>query len=270
MATSATGQTKGRLFHILDTISHRRFLIDTGAEISLIPPTHKHSPPQDHGFTLLAANGASIPVFGRQSLTLNLGLRRKFQWVFIEADVKQPIIGADFLNHFNLLVDLKHKQLIDSNTRLQVQGSGTSNHQPLHLVWNITSSDNIYYSLLTSFSSLIRLPTFNKPPIHHNVTHRITTVGQPVHSKPRRLPPERLKIAKQEFDHMIQLGIVRPSSSNWASPLHMVPKRMLENGGHVGTTEHSTTSLLQTDTLFHTYKISHLIYMEQQCSLNWI
>ena len=225
MATSATGQTKGRLFHILDTISHRRFLIDTGAEISLIPPTHKHSPPQDHGFTLLAANGASIPVFGRQSLTLNFGLRRKFQWVFIEADVKQPIIGADFLNHFNLLVDLKHKQLIDSNTRLQVQGSGTSTHPPLHPVWNITSSDNIYYSLLTSFSSLIRLPTFNEPPIHHNVTHRIITVGQPVHSKPRRLPPERLKIAKQEFDHMIQLGIVRPSSSNWASPLHMVPKK---------------------------------------------
>ena len=107
MVTSVTGQTKGRLFHILDTISHQRFLIDTGAEISLIPPTHKHSVPQDHGFTLLAANGASIPVFGRRSLTLNFGLHWKFQWVFIVADVKQPIIGADFLNHLNLLVDLQ-------------------------------------------------------------------------------------------------------------------------------------------------------------------
>ena len=141
------------------------------------------------------------------------------------ADVKQPIIEADFLNHFNLLVDLKHKQMIDSNRHLQVQGSGTSTHPALHPVWNITSSDNIYYSLLTSFSSLIRLPTFNEPPIHHNVTHCITTVSQPVHSKPRHLPHEHLKIAKQEFDHMIQLGIVRPSSSNWGSPLHMVPKK---------------------------------------------
>ena len=111
VATSATGLTNGRLFHILDTISHRRFLIDTGAEISLIPPTHKHSTPQDHGFTLLAVNGVSIPVFGRRSLTLNLGFRQKFQWVFVEAAV--PILGADFLKHFNLLVDLKHKQLID-------------------------------------------------------------------------------------------------------------------------------------------------------------
>ena len=97
MVTSATGQTKGRLFHILDTISHCRFLIDTGAEISLIPPTSKHSAPQDHGFTPLAANGASIPVFGRRSL---FGLCQKFQCVFIVADVKQPVIGADFSKSF--------------------------------------------------------------------------------------------------------------------------------------------------------------------------
>ena len=137
--------------------------------------------------------------------------------------------GADFLKHFNLLVDLKRKQLIDATTHLQVKGTTTPRRQPLlHPIWNISSNSNntcMYRSIRTSFPSLIRFPTFNDTPITHNVTHRITTVGQPVHSKPRRLPPERLKIAKQEFDHMIQLGIVRPSSSNWASPLHIVPKK---------------------------------------------
>ena len=44
-------------------------------------------------------------------------------------------------------------------------------------------------------------------------------------ARPRRLPPERLKIARQEFEHMMELGIVRPSSSNWSTPLHMVPKK---------------------------------------------
>ena len=49
--------------------------------------------------------------------------------------------------------------------------------------------------------------------------------GPPVHARARRLPPERLAIARMEFDHMLQLGIVRPSSSMWANPLHMVSKK---------------------------------------------
>ena len=78
---------------------------------------------------------------------------------------------------------------------------------------------------LPLFPPLLSYLCSMNPPIHHNVTHCITIVGQSVHSKPGRSPPERLKIAIQEFDHMIQLGIICPSSSNWASPLHMVFKK---------------------------------------------
>ena len=62
-------------------------------------------------------------------------------------------------------------------------------------------------------------------PIKHQVTHRILTKGPPVYARTRRLPPERLVIAQNEFDHMLKLGIIRPSSSAWASALHMVPKK---------------------------------------------
>uniref|UniRef100_A0A5S6QHR2 RNA-directed DNA polymerase n=1 Tax=Trichuris muris TaxID=70415 RepID=A0A5S6QHR2_TRIMR len=55
--------------------------------------------------------------------------------------------------------------------------------------------------------------------------HVIETTGRPVHFKPRRLPPARLQAAKKHFDDLLHRGIVRPSNSCWASPLHLVPKK---------------------------------------------
>ncbi|XP_064487566.1 uncharacterized protein LOC135399763 [Ornithodoros turicata] len=59
----------------------------------------------------------------------------------------------------------------------------------------------------------------------HSVTHCIEPDGPPVFARPRRLPPDRRAVAQKEFESMLELGIVRPSFSKWASPLHMVPKK---------------------------------------------
>ena len=122
-ATGAAGPSHSRLFYIQDTHT-TQFLVDTGSEVSVIPPSAsdcKHPPDR---LTLLAVNNTPISTYGKRSLTLNLGLRRSFPWIFIVADVhdQKPIMGADFFWHYGLLVDMKRQQLTDTATQLHIQG----------------------------------------------------------------------------------------------------------------------------------------------------
>ena len=58
------------------------FLIDTGTEISVLPATSTERRLQQADINLVAVNGGSIPTFGKRSLTLNMGLRRTFRYLF--------------------------------------------------------------------------------------------------------------------------------------------------------------------------------------------
>ena len=154
--------------------------------------------------------------------TLNIGLCRKFQWIFIIADVKNPILGADFLRHYSLLVDLKHNRLVDGITQLHIQGISTQARSPSPTLLP-KKPTTAFDAILSAYPDIVQ-PCNTDTPIKH-VTHHINTVGPPVHACPRRLSPERLTAARQEFEHMLQQGIIRPSLSSWASPLHMVPAK---------------------------------------------
>ncbi|GFU82260.1 uncharacterized protein TNCV_2444131 [Trichonephila clavipes] len=85
-----------RLF-LLDRKSGQKFLIDSGSEICVIPPSPTMNKSPQSNFSLFAANNTKIPAYGMVRKELNLGLRRPFIWTFIIADVSSPIIGADFL-----------------------------------------------------------------------------------------------------------------------------------------------------------------------------
>ncbi|GFX63045.1 hypothetical protein TNCV_3161371 [Trichonephila clavipes] len=219
-ATYSLPQESRRLF-IRDRISNVSFLVDTGSDVSLLPALeyHKRHPPQ---LTLFAANSSTINVYGQKTLSLDLNVRREFIWTFLLASVKTPILGADFLHYFELVPDLRHKCLRDLKTKLQT--TGHIKQAALHSVKTISSHETLYHDLLKSYPSITRLPDPTQP-IKHNTVHFIKTNGPPVVAKPRRLAPDRLAIAKSEFQQMMQLGHLRPSSSNYASPLHMVPKK---------------------------------------------
>ena len=58
----------------------------------------------------------------------------------------------------------------------------------------------------------------------HQTQHHIRTNGPPTHFQPRRLAPHKLSYAKEQFEKMLNDGIIRPSYSPYASSLHLVLK----------------------------------------------
>ncbi|UYV80651.1 hypothetical protein LAZ67_19001240 [Cordylochernes scorpioides] len=174
--------------------NNNHFLLDTGAEISVLPPRPEDRRRGPTKFTLTAANNSPIKTYGERFLNLDLGLRRDFKWRFMIADTNKAILGADFMEHFGIIPDIKGNY------------------------------EDKFLNILSHYPSLTKPPSYSTP-VKHSVTHHITTKGQPTFSKPRRLNPEKFKIAKSEFEHMMELGLCKRGDGAWASPLHLVPKK---------------------------------------------
>ncbi|GFV82592.1 transposon Ty3-G Gag-Pol polyprotein [Trichonephila clavipes] len=138
-------------------------------------------------YKLYAANGTEIPTYGLKILPLDLGLRRPFQWPFIIAKLKRGIIGANFLQKFQLLIDLHNRKLIDGVTNLSIKGEVATIQENNDL--STVNRASKYFNLLTSY------PDLTKP----NLVNRVVKHGA----------PDKLKLATQEFQFMLNNDIIR-------------------------------------------------------------
>lgn len=216
------GTTKSIRLFIQNKYSNHNFLIDTGADVSTLPYSATYANTYTkQPLNLLAANQTPIKTYGAQTIKVNLGLRRDFHWTFIIADISTPIIGADFLAHHNLIVDIANSKLIDNTT--QISSIGTVKHTSIKGI-TLISENHPFSELLNEFRDILTLPE-NKTIPATSVFHHIVTHGPPVHAKARRLPPDKLAAAKQEFEYLVKKGICRPSKSPYSSALHMTKKK---------------------------------------------
>lgn len=212
----------GRLF-VTDRSTKTQFLVDTGSDLCVYPRSALPIRRARTNYSLSAANGSDIATYGYLNLELDFGLRRSFVWRFVVADVTKPIIGVDFLNFYNLIVDCRNKRLIDNLTSVTAIAT-------LAICENVSSvkvvtGETRYHKILDEFPEITRPAGRHRTTQHNTVHHIRTTPGPPVSLPPRRLAPDKLKIAQKEFQSMLANGTARPSESPWSSPLHLAPKK---------------------------------------------
>ncbi|GFU15436.1 uncharacterized protein TNCV_2700321 [Trichonephila clavipes] len=117
-----------RLF-VFDKYTKQRCLVDSGADVSIIPKPNKNMK-KINKFELSATNDSKIKTYGHKLLKLQLNLLRSFPWNFIIADANTAIIGSDFLNKYGLIIDFKNKRLIDPLTKLSTKGERFTGSEP--------------------------------------------------------------------------------------------------------------------------------------------
>lgn len=218
----AVGNTNNHRYYVLDQRSNTKFLIDTGAEVSIIPAQYRDKLNGRRGEQLQGPSGEHIDGYGRRQVNLRLG-HLECTWNFLVAAVTIPILGADFFKHHKLTIDIAGSKVTKANTHESIRLCHTAE------IANVTNTPKTVpaeFSKLLNEHSSIAKPDFHLPTVRHGVFLHIPTTGPPVSAKPRRLHPDKMKIAKAEFRKMEQMGIIRRSNSPWLPHYTWFPKQM--------------------------------------------
>ena len=236
MATAV--QLPDNALHIIDTLSRTKYLVDTGACCSLFPASPSQRTQADPDpVALVSAAGEAIPTHGTAEKIIQLA-GQSYRWSFRLADVSQPLLGADFLIHHKLIVDMAGRALIPAS---YLSNSNPARSAPIHGVQQPTPTVNMisnscgsssgsvhatYSALKERYSDVFKpeLRLRSSGPTNHGIEHFIDTTGPPQYSRYRRLEPRKLAAAKASFAEMVRMGVCERGSSPWASPLHMVKK----------------------------------------------
>lgn len=196
-----------------NSLSWKKNIADTGAQISVILP----KPKQKHTLsacTLQSENASKIETYREKSLTFNLDLWRPFLCI-LQAQVKTQILGADLLTHVHLSGNMTTHSLIDSDTKLMAKG--ITSICTSKGISSVIPTVNGLQELIGKFST-ITTPLKHTDKIRHTAKYYTTRSGSSTHTSPSRLSPEKYKIAKDGFQQMLQLDIIRPLSSPHSSP----------------------------------------------------
>ena len=142
-----------------------------------------------------------------------------------------PILGSDFLPHFNLLVDMRKQWLIDANTELSVTGfKGNASPTTRYFSLPPLTTHTRPYPELTNLNFVVSKPT-------HSTTHHIETTGVPVFRRLNAMTVlDRYPIPHvQDFASSLY-GCKTFSKLDLVKAYHQIPVNLADIPKTVGTT----------------------------------
>ena len=189
-----------------------------------LPPQFcKHELVSPSPLNLLSVDGSSLSIHGECTVTLSSrALRRSYTITFIVADVSTPILGLDFLSSNNIIVNCKNLYLTDGDTGICASCQPATQTVPISVTHEGVPVP--VAELLQKYSAItqpLQFTVSSSTDVEHHIE---TTTERSIHSKPRQLTRDKFAAAKAEYGKMLKAGIIQPSKSDWASPLHMVQK----------------------------------------------
>ncbi|VUZ40547.1 unnamed protein product [Hymenolepis diminuta] len=94
---------------VIDVISGRTFVIDSGCSISFIPPTANERRTLAPGKWVKMSQGGGLVKYGQKKLTVDFDLGYFMPWNFAIMECTEAVIGADFLAYYDLLISTRRK-----------------------------------------------------------------------------------------------------------------------------------------------------------------
>ncbi|CAF4534805.1 unnamed protein product, partial [Rotaria magnacalcarata] len=163
--------------------------------------------------TPCVANGIIIP---RQHMTLQVANLTERTIIIYK---NQPLATMTRLNQTQ--INMVQHGMISSTTK---QTISTADNEV-----SLINTDLDKYQKEKIKQLIHKFPdVFNEQPERtKKLQHQINLVpdAQPVNSPPFRYAPTRKQIIEQNLNEMLDQGIISPSTSPWASPVILVPKK---------------------------------------------
>ena len=208
-------------------------LIDTGAAYSVIPKyivDKNNIAMKETAVSLYTASGATIKIFGEVELEILLpNSRRVYRNLFIVSELPTCILGLSFFKEAEIIINPAKNILRDTVINMNIPCSPTTfNKNQKNITWQLAPPGlhPAVKKIITTYPGPIEPGNATKKENQRPTVEHLIVTGDchPCSARARKIHPEMENLVKQDLQRLINEKVIRPSNSDWSSPMHMVSK----------------------------------------------